>query len=292
MDAERVAAVAGQIEQIIQKRIADDKLTLPVMPVVAGKAMTMIRDPDFSLKKVALLIEQDPLLATRVVRLANSALYGAAGGAIKGVEMAVTRLGAQKVKMVLMECSARQIFESRDPRIALANKSIWEHSVAVAIVARDLRSLASEEGDNDGCYLCGLLHDVGKPVVATMLLEAERMARDRRASFLDSEAWIEAIGRVHRPVGVALAEKWKLPEEISKAIRDVNDYDPTNRSSAANYVRFANAVVKREGFFVGALDAEDVEAMIMIGRSVLGVSDELLARVTGGLAERVRAQQE
>ena len=94
--------------------------------------------------------------------------------------------------------------------------------------------------------------------------------------WVESEEWQEAVDRSHRKVGIALAEKWSLPIELVSAIRDCGDYDSANRAAPANFVRFANALAKREGLYPGRW-TRDNDALIMIGRSLLGVDDELLS---------------
>jgi hypothetical protein len=60
----------------------------------------------------------------------------------------------------------------------------------------------------------------------------------------------------------------------------------------ANFVRFGNALAKREGLYAGKVDMEDNNAMIMIGRSLLSIDDDLISRVTTGLVDRVKARGE
>jgi putative nucleotidyltransferase with HDIG domain len=283
MSTEKLAA---QMEQIILNRIAQDKLTAATLPQTAEKVLAMLRDPNFSTKRVVTLIEKDPLLAVRVLRVANSAVYG--GGGLARLDAAVSRLGTQKLRTLLIDLSARQVFISKDHRIARASAGIWEHSLAVALIARDLTAL-SAGGDADGTYLCGLLHDIGKPLVAVMLLEAEKiLAQEQGNAWIGSDAWVQVVNKTHRKVGVALAEKWQLPADVVSGIADSGDYDNAARKSPANYVRFANALAKREGFVVGEVDADEVSALIMIGRSLLDLDDDIINKLTGALKERVQ----
>jgi putative nucleotidyltransferase with HDIG domain len=282
MSTEKLAA---QMEQIILARIAQDKLTAATLPQTAEKVLQILRDPNFQTKKVVSLIERDQLLAVRLLRVANSAVYG--GGGLARLDAAVSRLGSQKLRTLLIDLSARQVFVSKDGRIARAMAGIWEHSVAVALMARDLTAL-SAGGDADGTYLCGLLHDIGKPLVAVMLLEAEKiLSQEQGQSWIGSEAWVEVVNKTHRAVGVALAEKWQLPADVISGIAESGDYDNAARKSPANYVRFANALAKREGFVVGPIDADEVSALIMIGRSLLDLDDEIIGKLTAALKERV-----
>ena len=284
--------LAAQVEQIIISRINNDKLALPAFPAVAAKCLQVLKNPDFSNKSVVALLEQDPVLSARVLRLANSVAYKASAAGQLSLSAAVVRLGAQKVRSLLVEATVQQLYESRDKRIAASLSSIWEHSVAVAILARDLAALTNQTAVSETVYLCGLLHDVGKMIVASILLEAEKMIFATRPNhqWVGSDEWLAAVNRSHRSVGVTLAERWTLPQEVLAAVKECADYDSVNRNAASNYVRFANAVAKREGIYIGNVDGAEIETLIMIGRSLLDVDDELLNRVTSKLGERVKAQ--
>jgi putative nucleotidyltransferase with HDIG domain len=207
----RPEAIAASFEAIVQKKLANDKLVVPPMPVAAVKCLQILKEPDYNTKRLVAVLEQDPPLAARVLRLATSAAM-AGGGNIKTIEQAVNRVGAQRVRALLLEASAMKVFESRDPRIAGAFKATWEHSLAVAMLSRDLAAFAAKDADADAAYLCGLLHDVGKPVLGTLLLEAEKqLVRGPGQAWLDGDDWMAAVNKGHRRIGVALAEKWKLP---------------------------------------------------------------------------------
>jgi putative nucleotidyltransferase with HDIG domain len=284
--------LGGQLEAIVQKRIASNTLVLPSLPTVALKCLTLLRSPNFAIKDAATIVERDPLVAAQVMRVANSAALATREPA-KTILAALGRLGVDKLRTVLVEASAHKVFESRDQRIAGACKGLWEHSLAVASLARDILALGGGAGEPDVAYLAGLLHDVGKPVVAALLLEAERMAsggftNHNKGGWIESNAWISVIQTTHRKVGVALAEKWELPEAVVKAIRDCGDYDAGDRGCAANTVRFANAVAKREGLYVGPVDTDDNNALIMVGSSLLGFDEDFLKRVCQGLKDRMR----
>jgi putative nucleotidyltransferase with HDIG domain len=276
-----------RLEKIILGRIADDKLVLPAAPALATRCMSLLEEKEANLKGCASIMEHDPVLSAQVLRIANSVAYG--GGTVRTVEQAVMRLGAQKLRSFFLTISAFKIFDSRDPRISKATSGLWEHSLATGLLARDLSALAGS-ADADLAYLTGLLHDVGKPILASMLLEAERLASSSRPSvqWFSSEVWIDAVQRSHRAVGAALAAKWRLPETVVQTIKEGAEFDPVNRNGPANFVRFANAVTKQLGLYVGAVDAEEIDALIMIGRTLLGIDDEVLERLSAELKARVR----
>ena len=99
------------------------------------------------------------------------------------------------------------------------------------------------------CLVAGLLHDIGKPVVATMLLEAEAQIAQRNPKLwsIDGDAWVGVVERTHRKIATDVAKKWQLPEEVQNAVLQFSDYDAANRQSIANAVHFANALAKQMG---------------------------------------------
>jgi putative nucleotidyltransferase with HDIG domain len=238
------------------------------------------------MKEVAAALEKDPLLAARALRLARSAAM--AGDNKKAtLQEALARLGAANIKSLLVEAAAQRIFVSRNPQIDAQLKVLWTHSVAVGVMARDVVALTGGT-DSEVAYLPGLLHDLGKPVVATLLLELERQLTEAdQRDWLDSGAWLDVVSSVHRPVGVALAERWALPPVIVTCIRESQQYDQASGASFANAVCFGNALAKRAAVYAGPVDAERNDALVASGRSVMGISDEVLETLTKGLGERM-----
>jgi HD-like signal output (HDOD) protein len=211
-------------------------------------------------------------------------------GPCTSVFRAVARLGVPKLRARLHELVARQTVMSADKAIARACHGVWEHAVAVAIVARELAIMTSA-GDGDDAYAAGLLHDLGKPIVATMLLDAERSSMARAgARWIDAAMWTSVVHRVQRDVAIAVVERWELAPAIQSAARQPHDYDSSERLSVGNAVRFANSLVKLHGFAAGPVVRAEEEAIILIGRSLLGVEDDLLPKLADGLRARVQQQ--
>lgn len=277
--------LSDRLIRIVQARLETDDASLPVLPDAATRSLNLVKDPNSTARQIAVALERDPLLTAQVLRAASSAAYGG-GGPIVTLEQAVARIGMQRLRGLIMSAVAFGLFESNDIRIREMTKGLWDHSIAVGIVARDLVALAGE-GDPEAAYLGGLLHDVGKQIVGGFLLEAEKQIKQlRNKRWMESEAWIDTVAATHRQAAVALVEKWKLPEEIVACIRE-DEYDPEKRTCIGNFVRFANAVVKLEGIYVGNVDTDEVRAMILVGRSMLGMDDEVVSRVSGSLRERM-----
>jgi HD-like signal output (HDOD) protein len=280
------AEIADRIQAAVLQRVESDDLMLPAMPVVVSKCLGLLDNPDLSLRDVASVIETDPLVAAQVVRLANVAAR-APVAPVRSITECVTRLGVSELQLFLIETAARRVFESSDRHITQICRGLWAHSIAVAILTRDLVQHA-RSGRSDEGYLAGLLHDVGKPVVAMMLLDSEKRLRGTRTqNWIVPAAWLRIISNSHRGIGVALAAKWKLPQGVWFSIRDAGHYDPTEPRALANAVRLANAVTKVEGVYVGAMDEAEITATVSAGRALFGVDDRQLKYLTTYLKERV-----
>jgi putative nucleotidyltransferase with HDIG domain len=257
--------------------------------MVAARALTMLGRDDFSFPQIATLIETDPIVAARLIRLSHSAAF-ASLSRFDSVLTCVTRLGAQELRLFLVETAVHHVLESRDPCIAQMCRDLWRHSLAVAIVSRDLAS-AVHALHPDSAYLGGLLHDVGRPVLAATLLDAEqRLLGTRVQRWIMPSAWLTIISGKHRSVGVAIARKWGLPDLVTHAIRDSADYDMGDRFATANVVLLADTLTKREGIFVGPVNAGEIERLLSLGKQLLSVDDALVERLVADLGNRVASR--
>jgi len=287
MERVQTKKVGGKLREIIARRIAQNRLAVPSMPAVAVRCIEQLRDQNAKFSELAATVEKDPLIASRLLRIVNSPAYGGREP-INSVENAISRLGMKPFRVILIELAAREVFTSKNPRIRQAFRGIWEHCLAVGMLARDIASKLLGGGDAEAAYLAGLFHDVGKPVVGALLLEAERsLMEELDEPFMSDTLWVKVVDDAHRDVGAALASQWTLPASVAKAIAGCDAYDQGGRGSCTNLVRYANALTKRQGIYVGTIAEDEVEAVILEGRRVLAVDETTEAGFLTGLAERV-----
>jgi putative nucleotidyltransferase with HDIG domain len=277
--------LGSELERIVLERIANNRLILPAMPAVPQRCLEILREPDFNVRKLVKELEAEPMLSLLVVRAANAATFGR-GAAMQALDQAVMRIGARSLKTLITEYAVNELFESSNRQIKEANRKVWEHSLVVALLARDIAALVGNI-EPDACYLAGLLHDIGKPVLAAMILEIDRKLGRSTPGWIDLAGWTLIIETSHRKVGVAVATEWRLPDAITAAIRDCSDYDGADRASVGNVVRLANALAKREGYTTGPTDAADIEAMIMVGMSMLGGDTSVVDRLVNNIGSRL-----
>jgi len=281
--------MATRVEESVLAAIESNALELPTMPLVAARALGMLGRDDFSFAQIAALIETDPIVAARLLRLARSAAF-AGLSRFDSVLTCVTRIGGEELRLFLVESAVHHVLESRDPCIAQMCRDLWRHSLAVAILSRDLAS-ALGALHPDSAYLGGLLHDLGRPVLAATLLDAEqRLLGTRTQRWIMPSAWLAIISGKHRSIGAAIARKWGLSDPVTQAIRDADEYDTGDHFSTANLVRLADTLAKREGIFVGPINAEEVEHRLALGKQLLSVDDALIERLTTNLADRIASR--
>ena len=281
--------VVDKLTMLLCKRLEEDRLILPSMPGIAAECLQVLRSPVQTFASVARVVERDPHLASRVLKLANSAAFQRRHPA-NSIEQAVGRIGTEGLTAALVEFSLHEVFVSRNNQIRSAFRGMWEHSLAVALLSKDIATVHGRgDIDPNTAYLGGLLHDVGKPVVASFLLEVEKvMDRDTaKTEWLTESVWKKVISGAHRTVGQALAQRWELAPEVSEVIGTVVEYNTQRPRCCANVVRLANALAKREGLYVGKPKESEVHDAIGAGRTLLGLTEEDIARTCNNLYGRV-----
>lgn len=267
--------MASRLREILLERIDSGKLQLPTLTKVANEVQQLLDEPNLDMNRISAILDRDPVLAAQALKVSNSALHRRSAQ-IETIPKAITHLGNRALKQALLSASARHVFVANERRINHAVAGLWEHSVAVAFLSRNVAGIAGC-GDGDAAFLAGLLHDIGKIVVAIYLLEFERSLPTREAmDWIDADSWLGLVQELHQDVGTAVAKSWNLPMVINRIILESSDYDAANRLSVGNAVIFANALAKREGIYVGQVDHEAVGSLLMIGKSLLNLDDQVI----------------
>jgi putative nucleotidyltransferase with HDIG domain len=234
-------------KQKILVRLFSGNKQLPTLPVLFGQLKKMMENPFVSNKKIADLIMKDQAMASKILKLSNSAIYSKRQE-ITNLSYAITFLGATTIRNLIMQISLVRLFNLEDDEIPdFSIDTFWEHSLGTAYFT-DTIVKKLKLPPNDDYYIAGLLHDIGKLVIYQFYPEkfkeiVKKQLHDRSEA---CEAEEEVLGVSHQDVGTFLAEKWKFKTEIIAAIRDHHKYLPSLTMHAA-LIRISNLFTRAAG---------------------------------------------
>lgn len=257
---------------------------LPPAPRTMTAIWEVLDRPTSTARALSDVLQQDAALSARVLRLANSAYFGLPRPA-SDVRAACVLLGFDSVRAMAIGVSTLDAL-SAGVKQALDLDRFWRHSLGAATAAQ---LLARHAGISDagGAFCAGILHDVGKLVLAT--LSSERYRALDTGGPADLAAEVRIFGADHGEVGGWLAARWHFPGHIQESIRSHHE-DPAKMGRFASLVHVADRLAHR-----AAPDGQDAAerpepAAGAIAR--LGLDQEALRLVEAGLAaarERVDA---
>jgi len=219
---------------------------LEALPVVAQRLLTMVRDDRTTMETIANLLGTDQALASAVLRYANSA-RAMPNRRIGSLREAVTRIGQRALGEVLVRACAGPLLDRGLPPYALPRAVAWRHAATASVAAAGLAKLFPTAGQ-DGAAVAGLLHDVGKMVLTSVVpeaaAEAVSIARSRHLFVWQAEELV--LGFHHGAVGGALLRSWGLPDAVVDAVACHHQHELTS-NPLATVVYLADAAAHAVG---------------------------------------------
>jgi putative nucleotidyltransferase with HDIG domain len=194
-----------------------DISAVPSLPQLYTKLDETINHPRSSIADIAKVLSEDQGLAARILKLANSPLFGYFSR-IDTITQAVTIIGIQQVRDLALAISVMGIFKDV-PKDLISMDRFWRHSIGCALAARTLAS-SLREANLERFFVAGILHDIGRLVLFMRLPELcretiEIASRDQRRM---NEVERELIGFDHADLGGALLRLWKLPSRVVEPV--------------------------------------------------------------------------
>lgn len=191
---------------------------LPAMPEVALRLIKSFDDPDVSLLHIAGLIEKDPTLSARVLRLANSARYSPSHRIGTMVD-AANALGLDTLRNLAMAAAISGSFPTCE---GLDRLRLWRHAASTAAYARMLAKLL--QLDSDEVFLAGMMLRTGQMLMAmsdaAAVADVEAHAQEPGSRFSLEQ---HRFGCTHADVTASLAAHWHFPDEMVQAFTDANE---------------------------------------------------------------------
>jgi putative nucleotidyltransferase with HDIG domain len=178
----------------------------------------LLTKKDFTIDAVEPVIRSDPGLTAAILRTVNSAAFGVRRS-VSTVRHAAMLLGNKRLAEIALGTAFSETLPIELVGYGVTAAGFWDHCNAVAAIAESL-ARETQGPEPEEIYTAGLLHDIGKLVIATHLNEhLQEVLAGLRAGLPLVDAERAILGLDHSDVGAALAERWALPPRITDAIR-------------------------------------------------------------------------
>lgn len=264
------------VSQDVEKKLGNAVEKMPAFPRSVQRVLELTRKIDCPPKDLVMVIEKDPVMTMKILRVINSAFYSLPNK-VTSINHSLVYLGLNTVKNLALSIAAVGIL----PRTSKAGFDIQNyllHSLTTASLARALCShYACGEADPGDCYIAGLLHDFGKVVFAQFMPEdfLYALSQVKLRNIPLHQAETETIGADHTVVGSMLAERWQFSPALIECIRHHhNESHPHDAMSdclrMANYICRYKAVGDSgnpfragEVFVAPQRFGEDIEQVIL-----------------------------
>ncbi len=199
---------ASDIHVRLLRLFASPTYQPPMLPAVALEMLSLSQKPNITFGEVEAVLEKDPVLAARVLSIAQSAVYSPRTP-ILSLRQAAIRLGLKMLREIVLEAAMKmKVFRVKGYDGPMAR--LARHSTSTAYVMRAVCRTSSI--DSEYAFLCGLLHDVG---IAACLLA---LSDDRRGSVLPLDSLAPVLDQIHEAASGVVTRLWGLPAPIQALV--------------------------------------------------------------------------
>ncbi len=207
----------GGLAQLAESEVLDAIDRAPALPHIVGQVLQRVGDAHSSTSDLEHLIEQDMVLAGKVLKLVNSAFYRRPQP-VGSIREAVSVIGFASLRSVVLAASTSNILLVDLAPYGMTRGGLWRNSIATAAVARAVGMKTGVGADKaEEYFAAGLLRDVGLLILSPFLARSGvRLGKDGQIDILTAER--RAVGFDHGWVGDRLAEKWQLPPALRACI--------------------------------------------------------------------------
>ena len=264
-------APAGSVMAGVLSALPDAVNHLPVLPEVPQRILALVHDPMSSMKDCAELIHQEPVIAMRLLRIANSALYGGTSE-ITDVQIACARLGLKTVTKVVSTIAQESLYSGGSPKQRPYMRKLWRHALTTAYCADLLADRISEQ-NRDTAFLGGLIHDIGKVVLIDLIFNRYHGTVGRLSD--DSDLLIRTLDRFHSFAGLRVVRHWGMRPEYAYTTFFCNQPELTESTpwfTLTHLVSFASALSEACGHGLSGTLGDDVS--LHPSAAALGISPD------------------
>lgn len=224
------------------KSMQADKLQLPTIPDVAFKIRRAINDKTANNTKIARVVQIDPAITARLIRIANSPLYRGRRK-IESCPEALTRVGLKAAQDIITSFAMKAVFQAKSVVIRKKMSDLWAHSSYVAAISAVLAH-KTPGFDPDKAMLAGLIHDIGVVPILTLA--------DKQPDIIDNpKDLVETVRKLRVDIGLQILRKWDFSQDFEDVVINAENWyrDSGTQADYADIV-----MISQLHSFIGKID--------------------------------------
>ncbi|OMG56604.1 metal-dependent phosphohydrolase [Azonexus hydrophilus] len=265
-------AVTFKVLEDIAKDLSGDEITFPTFLDITFQVRTALKDPNLNVDQLAKLVGAEPLMSTKIIRMANSVALNPSGREIADVKNGIIRVGMEAVRTVSFAVAMEQLLKSKQMQpFEGISRRLWEHTAHVAALARVLaRKIARINGDE--AMFTGLVHDIGVFYLMSRAAGFPELVADKAELHALLVGW-------HDNIGHALLSALGSPESVLLAVQEhETDREIKEIKTLSDVLYVANKIANRTASwrdpeFDGAVDTSMLDSLFD-AETLAGIVDE------------------
>lgn len=208
------AAINERDYETLRIKIIAKAENIPTLPSIAQELIKLTRNTSqAAIGQITSKIKMDQGISSKVIKLVNSPFYGVRKE-IASIDRATMLLGFSSVKNIALAISLDQYYQKPFNMYKTTGQAMWQHSYNVALMSSEIAKYLQQ--DFDTLYMAGLMHDIGKVVMADFLVKEVDCVQDER----------EQLGCDHAEIAAVIMNKWSVAPAIVEAVKTHHDAGP------------------------------------------------------------------
>ncbi len=200
----------------LRKALQSDQLQLPVLPEAALKIRQVTNKADVNSSEIVQIVQTDPTLSARLIKIANSPLYGT-WREIKTVRDAIRRLGLETTRSLSFSLSVRQLFHAKSSLIKQQIKQVYEESIKVSALAYVITGKQARQLDPEQALLAGLLHKLG-------VIPILKYIDENPGLITSTQSLNKSLINLNVPISKLMFEHWHFDEVFLNVVESSGNW--------------------------------------------------------------------
>lgn len=232
-------ATTFKLLEDIAADLSGEEITFPTFLDITFQVRTALKDPNLNVDQLAKLVGAEPLMSTKIIRMANSVALNPSGREVADVKSAIVRVGMEAVRTVSFAVAMEQLLKSKQMQVFEGlSQRLWEHTSHVAALSRTLaRKIAKINGDE--AMFAGLVHDLGVFYLMSRAVSFPDLVKNKTELHALLIGW-------HDNIGHALLSALGSPESILTAVQEhETDRKISDLKTLSDVLYVANKIANR-----------------------------------------------